>query len=306
MSINPYPSICIICPQGCLKMEINVCIMATASMEQTPEPFVSRNTVQNIHCHPTRVCNCCGGWAWVVKIFVFFRVNVKPTCASEATSSSNKRHALSNVVQKKKSMSSANRKSNKGLRPSSRDNPSASIFARHEDKAISSTELNKRGLSTHPWRTPPRILNPQLSVSCSLTTPVCPKYTHCSIQIKCSEIPCCRSAGPFFFSCIAGLVRDLVGQQLEWACDWKQISPKKETNNQPNKTNNQNNTHTQAKARARQTSQGNLQTKWNQVKHTRPSQPLKCSRPPCSTPPRCPIVKCQPYQYLLLDTQASL
>ena len=42
----------------------------------------------------------------------------------------------------------------------------------------------------------------------------------------------------FFFSCIAGLVRDMVGQQLEWACDWKQISPKKETNNQPNKTNN--------------------------------------------------------------------
>ena len=42
------------------------------------------------------------------------------------------------------------------------------------------------------------------------------------------------------------------------------------------------------------------------MKHTRPSQPLICSRPPCSTPPRCPIVKCQPYQYLHLDTQASL
>ena len=89
----------------------------------------------------------------------------------------------------------------------------------------------------------------------------------------------------FFFSCIAGQVRDMVGQQLEWACDWDQISPKKETNNQPNKTNKTSNTHTQAKARARQNSQGNLQTKWNQVKHTRPSQPLICSRPPCSTPP---------------------
>ena len=33
--------------------------------------------------------------------------------------------------------------------------------------------------------------------------------------------------------------------------------------------------------------QGNLQSKWNKVKQTRPSQPLKCSRPPCSTPPRC-------------------
>ena len=82
--------------------------------------------------------------------------------------------------------------------------------------------------------------------------------------------------------------------------------PKKETNNQPNKNNKTSNTHTQAKARARQISQGNLQTKWNQVKQTRPSQPLICSRPPCSTPPRCPIVRCQPYQYLPLDTQASL
>ena len=105
--------------------------------------------------------------------FSFLRFDVKPTRASEATSSSNKRHALSNVLQNK-SMSSANRNSNKGLRPSSRDHPSDSIFARHEDKTIFSTELNKRGLSRHPWRTPPRILNPQLSASCSLTTPVCP------------------------------------------------------------------------------------------------------------------------------------
>ena len=36
---------------------------------------------------------------------------------------------------------------------------------------------------------------------------------------------------------------------------------KKETNNQPNKNNKTSNTHTQAKARARQNSQGNLQTK---------------------------------------------
>ena len=37
--------------------------------------------------------------------------------------------------------------------------------------------------------------------------------------------------------------------------------PKKETNNQPNKNNKTSNTHTRAKARARQISQGNLQTK---------------------------------------------
>ena len=89
---------------------------------------------------------------------------------------------------------------------------------------------------------------------------------------------------------------------------WLRTNFPKERNQQPTQqtTTKTSNAHTQAKARARQNSQGNLQTKWNQVKHTRPSQPLKCSRPPCSTPPRCPIVKCQPYQYLLLDTQASL
>ena len=76
-----------------------------------------------------------------------------------------------------------------------------------------------------------------------------------------------RESAFFFFSCIAGLVRDLVGQQLEWACDWKQISPKKETKNQPNQTNNNNNNpHTQAKARARQTVREICklsETKWN-------------------------------------------
>ena len=65
-----------------------------------------------------------------------------------------------------------------------------------------------------------------------------------------------------FFSCIAGQVRDMVGQQLEWACDRDQISPKKETNNQPNKNNKTSNTHTQAKARARQISQGKV-SKWS-------------------------------------------
>ena len=43
------------------------------------------------------------------------------------------------------------------------------------------------------------------------------------------------------------------------------------------------------------------QPKQPPAKKKRPSQPLICSRPPCSTPPRCPIVKCQPYQYLPLD-----
>ena len=122
MSISQYPSICIKCPQGCLKMEINVCIWQPPAWSKHPSHLCVETRSKTSTVTTPRVCNCCGGWAWVVKIFVLFlRFNVKSTCASEATSSSNKRHALSNVVQNK-GMSSANRKSNKGW-PSSRDNP---------------------------------------------------------------------------------------------------------------------------------------------------------------------------------------
>ena len=63
-----------------------------ASKHPGPEPFVWRSTVQNIHCRLSphhevvSVCNCCGGWDWVVKMFMFLAFNVTPTCASKATS----------------------------------------------------------------------------------------------------------------------------------------------------------------------------------------------------------------------------
>ena len=60
-----------------------------------PEPFVWRSTVKNIHRHPTTSSELFWGWACVVKILLFLTFNVKPTSASEATSSSNKRHVLS-------------------------------------------------------------------------------------------------------------------------------------------------------------------------------------------------------------------
>ena len=61
------------------------------------------------------------------------------------------------------------------------------------------------------------------------------------------------SAQDFFFPCIAGLVRDLVGQQLEWACDWKQISPKKETNKTQQNKQQKQPTHTsQGESQAKQ------------------------------------------------------
>ena len=67
------------------------------------------------------------------------------------------------------------------------------------------------------------------------------------------------SDGFFFFSCIAGLVRDMVGQQLELV-EIEDKFPRKKENNQ-NKTKQTSNTHTQARHQARQKSQGNLQTK---------------------------------------------
>jgi len=53
----------------------------------------------------------------------------------------------------------------------------------------------------------------------------------------------------------------MVGQQLDKLVIENKFPQKKETNNKPTKNNKTGNTHTQAKARARQISQGNLQTK---------------------------------------------
>ena len=64
-----------------------------------------------------------------------------------------------------------------------------------------------------------------------------------------------------FFSCIAGQVRDMVGQQLEFVKDWNQISP--EERNQQTTTKQKSNTQHKPKHQARQTYQANLQTKWN-------------------------------------------
>lgn len=49
---------------------------------------------------PPGLCSHCGGRVSVVTTLVFFTCNVKPTCASEATRSPNKRQALSNVCRR--------------------------------------------------------------------------------------------------------------------------------------------------------------------------------------------------------------
>ena len=89
-----------------------------------------------------------------------------------------------------------------------------------------------------------------------------------------------------FFSCIAVLVRDIVGQQLEWVK--KEIKfPRKQKPTRTNTPTKQSNTHkkpNQAKI------QGNLQTRWNRWNVRVPLKPLTSSLPPSSIAPRCPCL----------------
>ena len=90
----------------------------------------------------------------------------------------------------------------------------------------------------------------------------------------------------YFFSCIAVLVRDIVGQQLEWVK--KEIKfPRKQKPTRTNTPTKQSNTHkkpNQAKI------QGNLQTRWNRWNVRVPLKPLTSSLPPSSIAPRCPCL----------------
>ena len=79
-------------------------------------------------------------------------------------------------------------------------------------------------------------------------------------------------------------------------------SKKQKTHTNKTQTNTTTKTHTPASC------QGNSQTKWDKVKQNAPlSAPHKFSSTMyCSTPPRRPMVRCQPYLHLHLDPQASL
>ena len=80
---------------------------------------------------------------------------------------------------------------------------------------------------------------------------------------QCVQHPSKRNLGEssFFFSCVAGLVRDMVGQQLELVEIENKFPRKKETNKEQNQTNTKN-THTHTSQEPGQAvSQANLQTK---------------------------------------------
>ena len=88
-----------------------------------------------------------------------------------------------------------------------------------------------------------------------------------------------------FFSCIAVLVRDIVGQQLEWVKKEAKF-PRKQKPTRP--------THQPDKATPTKPNQakiqGNLQTRWNKWNVRVPLKPLTSSLPPSSIAPRCPCL----------------
>ena len=107
----------------------------------------------------------------------------------------------------------------------------------------------------------------------------------------------------FFFSCIAGRVRDIVGQLLEfWLKELITAEiPWKQANNQTKTQPKQHKHQTTAPQPGKFAKLG--ETRWDT---TRPSQPLIGSLPPCSNPPRRPLFRCQPYLHLHLHPQAGL
>ena len=81
----------------------------------------------------------------------------------------------------------------------------------------------------------------------------------------------------------------MVGQQLELA-EIEIKFPRKNKNQQRTKPNkNKQHPHTN-QAPGQADLPGKFANYVRQVKQTRPSQPLKGSLPPCSTPPRCPCL----------------
>ena len=94
----------------------------------------------------------------------------------------------------------------------------------------------------------------------------------------------------FFFPCIAGLVRDIVGQQLELV-KIEDKFPRKQTKNQQETTNPTTKQHPQkAKPPARQRSREICKLGETGETSAPLSKPLKRSLPPSSIAPRCPCL----------------
>ena len=111
--------------------------------------FSTRNTI------PLFVCKEDGGWTSEVKTTVFAAFNCNPMFCNLLTRSSNKAIA-SAAVRAKRRISSAKRRSSKDgiVSPRSKPHPFVSAFRLQADIPHCNTLQNKRGLNTHPYRTP--------------------------------------------------------------------------------------------------------------------------------------------------------
>ena len=158
-------------------------LAAACSRHSTSHVVVCAGAVVNMHpshlwldslsrtdmINPFGVCNRDGGWACVVKTFVFCTSNCNPTAARFSTSLSKSTPTTWESAPNIK-MSSVDLKSSNDRPPSPKFKPKCSISSRQLAIDISNTEQKSRGLKTHPCRAPPcmakDLLQPLLPTTC--------------------------------------------------------------------------------------------------------------------------------------------
>ena len=152
--------------------------------------FVCSNTSNS---NPAGVVNVEGGCLCVVNTFVLDALSFNPTCSRQVTRASSMLPSAC-ADSPNNNMSSAKRKSNKCDIPSPKLRPKWSTRLRQRPIASCNTELNNRGLKTHPCRTPAQISNSWLLSLLLTTWPFWFAYVICSNQIKLGEAPCSLKA----------------------------------------------------------------------------------------------------------------
>ena len=159
-----------------------------------PNHFSPPSRGKTLRFTPAVVVMVWGGWTSFVMTIIFSGLRSKPTRPNCLTNASKRLPASTRDCAKIR-MSSAKRKSSKLGPPSIKLKPIFPTSALHSRIAHCNTAQNKRGLSTHPCRTPPVILNFLLCPFLPTTSPHCPKYTHCKIPYESEWVkPVCPKA----------------------------------------------------------------------------------------------------------------
>ena len=164
------------------------CNFEPRDVNMLPNHFCPASCGKTLRITSAVVANVWGGCASFVMTTVLSVFRSKPT-RSKCLTSAPKRFPASTRDRPKTKMSSAKRKSSKLGPPSIKLKPTFPTSALHSRIAHCNTEQNKRGLSTHPCRTPPVILNLLFCPMSPTTSPHCPKYTHCKIHTRWTGIP---------------------------------------------------------------------------------------------------------------------